>query len=77
MVKEENGMENQFQQYEFDEDTLREMSIFKEDFLSNQYKKDTSENKGPNYKEKMLLEDQKAFEAYLNDADSQDFLNLS
>ncbi len=70
-------MENQFQQYEFDEDTLREMSIFKEDFLSNQYKKDTSENKGPNYKEKMLMEDQKAFEAYLNDADSQDFLNLS
>lgn len=70
-------MSSQFEQYRFDEDALREMDNFKRAFLSNQYKKDKSENKGPNYKEKVLLDDQRAFEEYLNDADSQDFLNLS
>lgn len=70
-------MSSQFEQYRFDEDALREMDNFKRAFLSNQYKKDKSENKGPSYKEKVLLDDQRAFEEYLNDADSQDFLNLS
>ncbi len=70
-------MNDQFKRYRFDEDALREMDKFKEDFLSNQYKKDKSENKGPNYREKVLLEDQKAFEEYLDDADSQDFMNLN
>ncbi len=70
-------MGNQFQQYGFDKETLREMESFKKDFLSNQYKKDKSENKGPNYRENGLLDDQKAFEEYLDDVDSQDFLNLN
>ncbi len=69
-------MVNQFQPYGFDENALREMENFKRNFLSNQYKKDKSENKGPNYKEKVLLDDQKIFEKFLNDADSQDFLDL-
>lgn len=67
----------QFEQYRFDEDALREMNKFKKDFMSNRYKKDTSENKGPNYKKAVLLDDQKAFEEYLDDADSQDFLDLN
>lgn len=70
-------MDNQFKQCRFDEETLCEMDNFKRDFLSNQYKKDKSENKGPNYREKVLLDDQKAFEEYLNDDDSKDFLNLN
>ncbi len=70
-------MSAQFEQYRFDEDALREMDNFKKDFMSNRYKKDTSENKGPNYKKMILLEDQKAFEEYLDDADSQDFLDLN
>ena len=53
------------------------MNNFKKDFMSNRYKKDTSENKGPNYKKAVLLDDQKAFEEYLDDADSQDFLDLN
>lgn len=53
------------------------MNNFKKDFMSNRYKKDTSENKGPNYKKTVLLDDQKAFEEYLDDADSQDFLDLN
>lgn len=69
-------MKNQYQHYTFDEDVLREMESFKKEFLSNQYMKDKSENTGPNYKEKILLEDQKAFEEYLNDTDSRDFLDL-
>lgn len=70
-------MSTQFEQYRFDDDALREMNNFKKDFMSNRYKKDTSENKGPNYKKSVLLEDQKAFEEYLDDADSQDFLELN
>lgn len=70
-------MSAQFEQYRFDEDALREMNNFKKDFMSNRYKKDTSANKGPNYKKAVLLDDQKAFEEYLDDADSQDFLNLN
>ncbi|MCH5345204.1 MAG: hypothetical protein J1E64_14320 [Acetatifactor sp.] len=70
-------MTDQFEQYRFDEDALREMDNFKRDFMSNQYKKDKSENKEPNYREKLLLDDQKAFEEYLDDADPQDFLNLN
>lgn len=69
-------MENQLQHYTFDEDVLQEMENFKNDFLANCYKKEISENKGPNYREKILSEDQKAFEEYLEDTDSQDFLNL-
>lgn len=69
-------MTNQFLKYGFDEEALRAMENFKQNFLSNQYKKDISENKGPNYKEKVLLDDQKAFEDYLNNTDSQDFLDL-
>ena len=70
-------MNNQHQGNRFDEDVLREMENFKNNFLSNQYKMDTSENKGPNYRKKVLLDNQRAFEEYLNDADSQDFLNLN
>ena len=70
-------MSAQFEQYRFDEDALREMNNFKKDFMSNRYKKDMSENKGPNYKKAVLLDDQKAFEEYLDDADSQDFLDLN
>ncbi len=70
-------MNNQHQGNRFDEDVLREMENFKNNFLSNQYKMDTSENKGPNYRKKGLLDNQRAFEEYLNDADSQDFLNLN
>lgn len=69
-------MVDQFEQYGFDENTLREMENFKQNFLSNQYKKDKSENKGPNYKEKVLFDDQKMFEQYLDDTDSRDFLDL-
>lgn len=69
-------MSAQFEQYRFDEDALREMNNFKKDFMSNRYKKDTSENKGPNYKKTVLLDDQKAFEEYLDDADSQDFFRF-
>lgn len=70
-------MSAQFEQYKFDEDALREMDNFKKDFMSNRYKKDTSKNQGPNYKRAGLLDDQKAFEEYLEDADSQDFLDLN
>lgn len=70
-------MENQLYRYNFDDDVLKEMEKFRKDFEANGYKKDTSENNGPNYREKILSEDQKAFEEYLEDADSQDFLNLN
>lgn len=70
-------MNNQYQENRFDEDVLREMENFKNNFLSNQYKMDTSENKGSNYRKEGLLDDQRAFEEYLNAADSQDFLNLN
>ena len=70
-------MNNQHQGNRFDEDVLREMENFKNNFLSNKYKMDTTENKGPNYRKKGLLDNQRAFEEYLNDADSQDFLNLN
>lgn len=70
-------MSNQFGQYKFDANTLREMDNFKKDFMSNCYKKYTSVNMGPNYKKTVLLDDQRAFEEYLDDADSQDFLNLN
>lgn len=69
-------MVNSFRQYGFEENVLREMDNFKEDFLSNQYKKDTSGNKGPNYRENGLLSDSEAFEQYLNDEESHDFLDM-
>lgn len=74
--EEEKSMGNQVHRYRFDEDVLQEMENFKNDFLANRYRKDTSENNGPNYREKLLSEDQNVFEEYLNDADSVDFLNL-
>ncbi len=40
-------------------------------------KKDTSENKGPNYREKMIQENKDAFGEYLDSDYSEDFLNLS
>lgn len=60
----------------FDADALRKMEKFEKDFLSNQYKKDTSENKGPNYKDKIAVDDSKAFFEYLDSDFSKDFLNL-
>ena len=75
-MKRGRDMGNQLDRHKFDEEVLQEMENFKNDFLANCYKKETSENNGPNYREKILLEDQKAFEEYLEDADSQDFLNL-
>ncbi len=60
----------------FDEDVLIVMEKFKEDFLANQYKKETSENKGPNYKDKIAADDSKAFFEYLDSDFSDAFLDL-
>lgn len=69
-------MEKQMHCYRFEEDVLREMENFKNDFLANRYRKEISENKGPNYRDGLMVEDQKVFEEFLDSADSQDFLNL-
>lgn len=52
------------------------MDEFERDFLQNGYKKDTSENKGPNYRERIAQEDADAFGDYLDSDYSDDFLNL-
>ncbi len=69
-------MENRKEIYRFDADVLTEMDNFEKDFLSNQYKKDTSENKGPNYKNKIAEEDRSAFFEYLDSEYAKEFLNL-
>jgi len=69
-------MENKKNVYCFEPEVLEKMDEFERDFLGNDYKKDTSENKGPNYKHKMAQEDANAFEDYLESEYSQDFLNL-
>jgi len=60
----------------FEPEILAEMDKFEKDFLSNQYRKDTSENKGPNYKDKIAENDRNAFFEYLEDDFSEEFLNL-
>ena len=69
-------MVDRIRRYRFDEDVVLEMEKFGKDFLANQYKKEISENTGPNYREKILEEDQRIFEEYFDDEDFQDFLNL-
>lgn len=70
-------MDNKKDVYRFDSEVLEKMNEFERDFLGNNYKKDTSENKGPNYREKMIQEDKDAFGEYLDSDYSEDFLNLS
>ena len=62
--------------YSFEPDVLEKMEEFGRDFLNNTYKKDTSENKGPNYRERVAQEDAGAFKEYLDSDYSEDFLNL-
>lgn len=69
-------MENKKERYLFEPDVLEKMEEFEKDFLGNNYKKEISENKGPNYKEKMVHEDTNAFGEYLDSDYSNDFLNL-
>ena len=69
-------MENQKTVYRFDAEVLEKMDEFERDFLGNVYKKDTSENKGPNYRKKMAQDDTDAFGEYLESDYSNDFLNL-
>ncbi len=69
-------MENRKTIYRFDVDVLEKMNEFERDFLGNNYKKDTSENNGPNYREKIAHEDTDAFGEYLESDYSDDFLNL-
>lgn len=69
-------MENKKEISCFEADVLAEMDKFEKDFLSNRYKKDTSENKGPNYKDKIVEDDSRAFFEYLDSDYSEDFLNL-
>ncbi|MBR1391671.1 MAG: hypothetical protein IJ567_09585 [Lachnospiraceae bacterium] len=69
-------MENQKTVYRFDAEVLEKMDEFERDFLGNGYKKDTSENKGPNYRKKMAQDDTDAFGEYLESDYSNDFLNL-
>lgn len=69
-------MENQKTAYRFEAEVLEKMDEFERDFLGNGYKKDTSENKGPNYRKKMAQDDTDAFGEYLESDYSNDFLNL-
>lgn len=76
-IEEESIMENRKMKYHFEADVLEKMNEFERDFLGDSYKKDTSENKGPNYKEKMAQDDADAFEEYLESEYAEDFLKLS
>lgn len=69
-------MKEEKKTYYFEPEVLEKMDEFERDFLGNSYRKDTSENKGPNYKEKMAQEDADAFGEYLESDYSNDFLNL-
>ena len=69
-------MEERKVKYCFEPDVLEKMDECERDFLGNSYRKDTSENKGPNYREKMALDDTEAFGKYLESDYSDDFLNL-
>lgn len=69
-------MGNRVNCHMFDEEVLQKMEEFKNDFLGNRYRKEISENSGPNYRERILEKDRRLFEEYLEDEDSQDFLNL-
>lgn len=60
----------------FEPEVLQKMAEFERDFLGNGYRKDTSENNGPNYREKMAQDDTDAFGEYLESDYSDDFLNL-
>ena len=62
--------------YRFDPDVLEKMDEFEREFLGNAYKKDTSENNGPNYRERIARDDTEAFEDYLESDYSEEFLNL-
>ena len=69
-------MKNRKIRYRFEAEVLEKMDEFEKAFLGNSYKKDTSENNGPNYREKMAQDDTEAFEEYLESDYSNDFLNL-
>lgn len=69
-------MNSQELTYCFEPEIVKKMDEFAKDFLHNEYKKDTSQNKGPNYKEKIAQEDSDAFGEFLDSDYSDDFLNL-
>lgn len=65
-----------YKDYQFEPEVVRKMDEFERDFLGNRYKKEMSENKGPNYKKKIALDDAEAFGEYLESDFSDAFLNL-
>lgn len=69
-------MENREATCHFEPEVIEKMDEFERDFLANGYKKDTSENQGPNYRQRMAQDDTDAFGAYLESDYSNDFLNL-
>ncbi len=69
-------MEKTRVEYNFDSEVLKAMDEFEKDFLRNGFKKDTSENKGPNYKN-IAKDDAVAFEEFLESDFSKEFLQLS
>lgn len=69
-------MEDRKTKYRFEPDVLEKMDEFEREFLGNTYKKDTSENKGPNYRERIAQDDTEAFGEYLESDYSEEFLNL-
>lgn len=50
-------MSNRKEIYRFEPEVLVAMDKFESEFLLNEYRKDMSENKGPNYREKIMSED--------------------
>ena len=69
-------MEDRKTKYRFEPDVLEKMNEFEREFLGNIYKKDTSENKGPNYRVRIAQDDTEAFGEYLESDYSEEFLNL-
>lgn len=69
-------MEDRKTKYRFEPDVLEKMDEFEREFLGNTYKKDTSENNGPNYRERIAQDDTEAFGEYLESDYSEEFLNL-
>ncbi len=69
-------MDGTKKKYHFEPEVLEKMDEFQREFLGNGYRKDTSENRGPNYREKMAQDDTDAFGEYLESDYSEDFLNL-
>lgn len=63
--------------YRFEPDVLEKMDEFEKEFLKNSYRKDTSENNGPNYRKGIAQEDTEAFGEYLESDYSEEFLNLN